>query len=115
MKKQSERLENESLNVDLSDVLKEVEQGLEMIENNVPVYTPNLEWFEHIVIEEKQKLRKKLIFDVATFAVVSLIILSGVLFALYKVPIVFFTIQGVVTVFFVAYFAIQYVKQVKET
>lgn len=115
MRKQREKMENEHLEEGLFDVLKEMEQGLDMIERNAPVYTPDLEWFENIVIEEKQKLRKKFIFDVVAFAVVSLLILSGVLFSLYRVPIIFFTVQGVVTVMIVAHFAIQYVKQVKKT
>lgn len=115
MKKRSERMENEFREDELFDVFKEIEQGLDLIDKNSPVYTPNLEWFENIVFEEKQKLRKKLIFDAAAFAVVSLLILSGVLFALYRIPIVFFSIQGLITVFIVAYFAIRYVKQVKET
>lgn len=115
MKKRGEIMESEYQKEGLSDVLKEMEQGLNMIEKNVQVYQPDLEWFEKMVQEEKQKLRKKLIFDLAIFAIVSLLILSGVLFALYRMPIIYFSIQGVITVMFVAYFAIQYVKQVKES
>ena len=115
MKKQRDGMENEYLEEGLSHVLMEVEQGLNMIEKNAPVYTPDLEWFENIVMEEKQKLKKKFIFDIAAFAIVSLLILSGVLFALYRIPVIFFTVQGVITAMIVAYFAIKYVKQVRET
>jgi len=115
MKKQQNELQKELPEHELLAVMNEIEKGFESIERGSPVYTPNLEWFENLVIEEKQRLRKKLIFDVVAFAIVSIFILSAVLFSLSRIPVIFIAIQGIVTVFIFAYFAIKHVKQVKET
>lgn len=114
MVKRKVPMETEQLDDELLAVVKEIEHGLESVEQSSPVYTPDLAWFENMVVEEKQKLRKKLIFDIALFSVVAVLILSVVLFTLYNVPVIFFTIQGLVTIIFIAYFTFRYIKQVKE-
>lgn len=116
MAKQKVTTANEHLDDDeLFVVVKEIEHSLDLVEQKVPVYTPDLAWFEHLVVEEKQKLRKKFIFDVVLFCIVAMFVLSVVLFTLYSAPVVFFMIQGLVAVFIITYFTFQYVKQVKET
>lgn len=115
MKNQKNIVESGLQDDNLLVVIKEIEQSLDSIEHNTPIYTPDLNWFENMVLEEKHKLRKKLIFDVTAFTVVALFILSIVLFSLYRIPIIFFAIQGCLTMFMIAYFSIQYVKRVKET
>ncbi|QED47102.1 YxlC family protein [Cytobacillus dafuensis] len=115
MTKQRDLRDNEQLDEGLFEVIKEIELGLESVEKSDLVYTPNIEWFENLVVEEKRNIRKKLIFDVTLFTVVAMLVLSTILFALYSIPVVFFTIQGCVTIFIVVYFTIQHVKQVKET
>lgn len=115
MMRQRNEFEKEFSEDEMFAVMKEIEEGLESIERSAPVYTPNLEWFENLVIEEKQTLRKKLIFDVVAFTLVSVLILSTVLFLLSRIPVIFIAAQGIITVFIFAYFTIKYVKQVKET
>ncbi|MEH7126065.1 YxlC family protein [Bacillus sp. JJ1532] len=107
--------ENLHQDEDLLFVMKEIEHGLEKIDQGTPIHTPSLEWFENLIVEEKKNLKKKLIFDASLFAIIALIILSGILFALYRVPIVFFTIQGLTIMFIIGFVSFQYVKQVKET
>ena len=97
------------------ETIKEIENSLESVEQNAPVYTPNLEWFENIVVEKKQQLRKKLIFDVSIFSIVALLVLSAVLFMLYNIPAVFFALQGLFSISIIGYFSLRFIKQVKET
>ncbi|MBS4188743.1 YxlC family protein [Bacillus sp. FJAT-49705] len=115
MTKQRDLRDNEQIDEGLFEVIKEIELGLESVEKSDLVYTPNIEWFENLVVEEKKNIRKKLIFDVTLFTLVAMLVLSTILFALYSIPVVFFTIQGLVTIFIAVYFTIQHVKQVKET
>lgn len=95
--------------------VKQIEEGLDSLEENVPVYTPDLQFFEHLVMEQKQTMKKKLMRDLAIFTVVALLIVSSVLFMLYQLPVVFFILQGFVTVFIIAYSTVSFVKQVNGT
>ncbi|MBU8880048.1 YxlC family protein [Bacillus sp. FJAT-29790] len=115
MSRKVNQVDDEHLDKNLLAIVKEIEDGLESVEQHVPVHTPNLEWFENLVVEQKKTLRKRLFMDVALFAVIAMFILSAVLFTLYSTPIVFVAIQGLVAVFIVAYFAIWNGKQVNET
>ncbi|KOP81611.1 YxlC family protein [Cytobacillus solani] len=115
MDERKEEIEKENLDESFFTTIKEIEVGLESVEQYAPVYTPNLEWFENMVVEKKQQLRKKLIFDVSIFSIVALLVLSVVLFTLYNIPVVFFALQGLVAIFIIGYFSIRLIKQVKET
>lgn len=95
--------------------VKEIEDGLEMLEENVPVYTPDLQFFENLVAEQRQEMKRKLIRELAIFTVAALLIVTSVLFMLYQVPAVFFILQGVVTVFIMTYSTVSFVKQVNGT
>lgn len=103
------------LEEDFLFAIKEIEQGFDAIDRGMNINTPNIEWFENLVAEEKQKLKKKLIFDVSLFAIIALFILSVILFALYSVPIVFAAVQGLAIIFIITFVSVQHVKQVKET
>jgi predicted membrane protein len=60
-------------------------------------------------------MKKKLMRDLAIFIVVALLVVSSVLFMLYQLPVVFFILQGIVTVFIIAYSTVSFVKQVNGT
>ena len=107
--------DEEQLDEDLLFVLKEMDKGLETIDQAVNIHTPNIEWFQNLVVEEKQELKKKLIFDISLFAILAILILSVILFALYSVPKVFFMIQGLAVISVVTFVSVQYAKQVRET
>ena len=115
MTKERDMREDLHQDEDLLFVMMEIEQGLKSIDQSSPIHTPNIEWFENLIVEEKINIKKKLIFDATLFAIIALIILTGILFSLYRVPIVFFAIQGLAVMFILAFVSIQFVKQVKET
>ncbi|WP_102271943.1 YxlC family protein [Cytobacillus massiliigabonensis] len=115
MDEQKERMENEYIDESFLTIIKEIEDGLESVEQHIPVYSPNLDWFENMVTEKKKQLRKKLIFDVSIFSIVALLVLSAVLFTLYNIPAVFFAVQGLVAIFIIGYISLRLIKQVKET
>ncbi|UOE56605.1 YxlC family protein [Bacillus sp. CMF12] len=109
------QLEHDHQDENFLAAVKKIEDGLESLEENVPVYTPDLQFFEHLVAEQKQSMKRKLIRDLAIFTVAALLIVTSVLFMLYQVPAVFFIMQGIVTVFIMAYSTVSFVKQVNGT
>lgn len=115
MTNEKDIVDEHPLEEDFLFAIKEIEQGLDVIDQDITINTPNIEWFENLITEEKQKLKKKLIFDVSLFAIIALLILSGILFALYSVPMVFAAVQGLAIIFIISFVSVQHVKQVKET
>ncbi|WP_264736767.1 YxlC family protein [Cytobacillus firmus] len=109
------QLENDHQDENFLAAVKKIEDGLETLEENVPVYTPDLQYFEHLVAEQQQSMKRKLIRDLAIFTVAALLIVTSVLFMLYQLPAVFFILQGFVTVFIMAYSTVSFVKQVNGT
>ncbi|PAE25406.1 MULTISPECIES: YxlC family protein [Bacillaceae] len=109
------QLEQDHQDEKLFAAVKEIEDGLETLEETIPVYTPDLQFFENLVAEQKQAMKRKLIKELAIFTVAALLIVTSVLFMLYQVPSVFFILQGVVTIFIMAYSTVSFVKQVNGT
>jgi hypothetical protein len=90
--------------------IHEMQKGLNKVDQ-FPVYTPNLQWFEHMVIAEKQNSRKKLFKDLLVFFIVALFILSGLIVSLYHMPVIFIFLQIITTVFIVVYTSVRLVKK----
>ncbi|GLB58760.1 YxlC family protein [Cytobacillus sp. NCCP-133] len=108
-------LEHEHQDEKYQAALKQLKDGLGSLEENIPVYTPDLQYFEQLAVEQKQTMRKKLMRDLAIFTVVGLLVVSSVLFMLYQLPAAFFILQGIVTLIIFAYSTVSYVKQVNGT
>nr|WP_285889346.1 YxlC family protein [Neobacillus niacini] len=70
-----------------------------------PVYTPDLQWFESMVRNEKENSRKKLRKELSLFLIIALFILSGIIVSFYQLPVVFIVIQ-IITPVFIAYYTI---------
>lgn len=100
---------------DFLTVIEELESGLHKIDESFPLEQPNIEWFEQLVVNQKEELRKKLIKEVILFILFGLLVLSGVLYTLYQLPFVFISLQVLVTLFVIFYSARWIFKQVKET
>lgn len=92
----------------------ELKDGLDKIER-FPVYTPDLQWFENIVITEKEKSRKRLIKDLSLFIMVAFIILSIIIVSLYQMPVIFLIIQIFSTLFIVFYTGAGLKKKVEDS
>jgi hypothetical protein len=94
------------------DAIHAIEEGLNTVDK-FPVYTPELQWFEHMVLAEQQKNRKKLIKDLSVFLLIALLIISGIIVSLYHMPSVFIFLQIITTVFIALYTGVRFVKKVK--
>jgi Flp pilus assembly protein TadB len=113
MKKQKVIIRNEQhYNEDLK-AIHELQQGLEQIDN-LPVETPNLQWFEQMVLGERHQMKKKFLKDIFLFSVIALLILGGIMMSLYQMPIVFIILQISTTIFIVLYLGMKHSKKVLE-
>jgi len=92
------------------DAIHDLQEGLQRIDQ-FPVYTPNLQWFEQMVIQEQQNKRKKLIRDLSVFFMIALIILSGMIVSLYRMPAIFILVQIITSIFIVLYTSIRIMKK----
>lgn len=105
-------LEKELHEEEMDESIELIKMGLGTLDDGIEIETPNLEWFEQMVIVQQEVTRKKLLKEVIIFLAIALIIVSFVLFTLYQLPIFFFALQGMATLFVIAYSAKHYIKQV---
>ncbi|MFK9094169.1 YxlC family protein [Bacillus salipaludis] len=106
-------LDNEQQNKQDFDAIAELQEGLQRIDQ-IPVYSPNLQWFEQIVIQEQQNKRKKLFRDLSLFFMIALIILSGMILSLYQMPVIFILVQIITTIFIVVYTSVRLMKKANQ-
>ncbi|MDN3015192.1 YxlC family protein [Paenibacillus sp. BSR1-1] len=92
--------------------ISEIQEGLNKMEQ-FPVYSPDLQWFEQMVLAEKKIIRKKLIRDLSIFFIVAIIILCGIMISLFQMPAVFIFLQIATTIFIAFYSGTRLLKKVK--
>lgn len=106
--------ENELQEQDNIESIELIKRSLTTLDEGIEIETPGIEWFEQMVVIQKEAAQKRLMKEVIIFIVIALVIVSFVLFTLYKLPIFFLALQGIATIFIMAYSAKHYVKQVDE-
>jgi amino acid transporter len=94
------------------DAIHKIQEGLSKVDQ-FPVYTPDLQWFENMVVTEKENNRKKLMKELSLFLIIALFIISGIIISFYQMPVVFLFIQIITPVFIVFYTITGYRKKVK--
>jgi hypothetical protein len=107
-------IEKNQQNEEYKDSIEFIIKGLDSIDKGIKVETPNIEWFEQMVLEQKEVARKKFVKEVSIFLLLAIIIVSVVLFTLYQVPLIFFALQGLVTIYVLVYSTKESFKQVDE-
>lgn len=107
MKKQRVMILNEQQDNNDVETFHILKQGLDQVET-FPFNTPDLQWFEKMVLEEQHHQKKKLIKDLSIFSLIALFILGGIMLSLSQMPIIFFVLQIITTVFIALYSGIRY-------
>lgn len=105
-------LDNEQQNKHDLDAIHKLQDGLSKVDQ-FPVYTPDLQWFENMVVTEKENNRKKLMKELSLFLIIALLILSGIIVSFYQMPVVFLFIQIITPVFIAFYTITGFRKKVK--
>ena len=83
---------------DDQDIINEINIGLEKVDNAYSTYTPNLQWFEQMVIREKEVARKKFIRDLVIFFIIVITVISLLIITIFHAPIVFLIVQVAVSI-----------------
>lgn len=107
-------LEQELLDDEQNESIQLIKMGFEQLDEGIEIDTPNIDWFEQMVVVQKEAVRKKLLREVTIFVIVALILISMVLFTLYQLPLIFFAIQGIASIFVVAYSIKGFFEQVEK-
>jgi antibiotic biosynthesis monooxygenase (ABM) superfamily enzyme len=105
-------LDNEQQNNHDLDAIHKLQDGLSKVDQ-FPVYTPDLQWFENMVVTEKANNKKKLMKELSLFLMIALLILSGIIVSFYQMPVVFLFIQIITPVFIAFYTITGFRKKVK--
>ncbi|MFJ5760008.1 YxlC family protein [Neobacillus sp. NPDC093182] len=105
-------LDKEQQNKHDLDAIHKLQDGLSKVDQ-FPVYTPDLQWFENMVVTEKENNRKNLIKELSLFLIIALLILSGIIVSFYQMPVVFLFIQIITPVFIAFYTITGFRKKVK--
>ncbi len=101
MKKEQKIIPLESKYENTQDRLAadEIEKGLEILDQSFSIHTPELEWFEEMVAEKQELMRKSLIRDIGLFFAMAAVILTVLLTTLHQLPAVFIAIQAAAGIF----------------
>lgn len=113
MKKEPVQINSEQQNNAQQMVIQELQKGLGKMDS-FPIDTPSLQWFEQMVLNEKQLMKKRLAKDLAIFLMIALFVLSGIAFSLSQLPILFFIMQVITILFLIGYIILRYVRKVNK-
>lgn len=105
-------LEKELQDDELKKSIELIHMGLDSLDGGIDIETPSMDWFEQLVVEQKEVVRKKLWKEVTIFLSMALIIVSVLLYTLYQLPGIFLGLQVVATIFIVTYSVKGFSKQV---
>ncbi|QOR67358.1 YxlC family protein [Cytobacillus suaedae] len=81
-----------------SDLIDKLNKGFNQLDNAYQTYTPNVQWFEQMVIKEKEAARRRLVKELIIFFISAITILSVLVLTIFKAPVIFLVLQVLVTI-----------------
>ncbi|WP_209794277.1 YxlC family protein [Cytobacillus luteolus] len=81
-----------------SNLIDKINKGLNQLDNTYQTYTPNVQWFEQMVIKEKEAARRRLVKELIIFFISAITILSLLVLTIFKAPVIFIVLQVIVTI-----------------
>jgi len=76
-----------------SDEIQQLKVALDELEQAIPVMTPNIQWFEQQVIEQRKMLKRRFIRDLSLFIILALVVLTLSFAAYNAIPQLFMLMQ----------------------
>jgi Flp pilus assembly protein TadB len=94
------------------ETVHKIAEGLELLDK-LKIDIPNQNWFEHMVLEQQKRAKEKWQKELFLFSLIALCIISGIVYSLYRIPIIFILLQflGIAVIF--VYFMHSLMKRVK--
>ncbi|RSK28692.1 hypothetical protein EJF36_18460 [Bacillus sp. HMF5848] len=77
--------------------ITQIKKGFDELEEQFPVYTPDIKWFEEKVKQNEQVIRKRLYKELLMFWGVALAIIAIGVVTYLQVPVMFILLQVLVT------------------
>jgi Flp pilus assembly protein TadB len=94
------------------ETVHKITEGLELLEQ-LKVEIPNQKWFEQMVLEQQKRAREKWHKEILLFSLIALCMISGIVYSLYRIPIIFILLQFLGIAVIVVYFMQSLIKRVK--
>lgn len=88
-----------------------INKSLEKLEQSFSVITPELNWFEQKIEEQKKQICKKWRYDLLLFSAIALVILSVMFTSMFQTPILFLSVQGFTLLFLIGYTSYEFGKK----
>jgi hypothetical protein len=84
---------HEPMDNEYFETISAINNGLDQLDS-LDTYTPDEKWFEEMVLHQQEVQRKKYRRELAWFILSAMLILTGVIFTMLEVPILFFALQA---------------------
>ena len=85
--------DDELMDKELLETIRQINGGLEKLDS-IDHYLPSDQWFEQMVVDNQEKVKKNLRKELGLFILSALFILSTVIFTLMEIPQLFLLLQG---------------------
>jgi hypothetical protein len=95
-------------NKDKIEIVSSINDSLNKLEQSFSFTTPDLQWFEQKIAQQKEQIQKKWRRDLILFSTVAVVILMVMFMMLFEKPILFFSLQGITIFFLVGYTSYQF-------
>lgn len=73
--------------------IEQIKMELHKLDEKLPVYTPDLEWFKQQISITQVAAKKKFLHEIVAFLILSVIVVSLFILMMYRIPIVFIAFQ----------------------
>ncbi len=90
-------------NKDKTEIVSSINESLTKLEQSFSFTTPDLQWFEQKIAQQKEQIRKKWRRDLMLFSTVAVVILMVMFMTLFEKPILFFSLQAITVFFLIGY------------
>ncbi len=94
------------------ETIDSISKGLNSLES-LSFNTPSQMWFESFVLEKQRLAKEKWRKELFLFGLIAIVILSGIVFSLYRIPLVFIILQVIGIATILTYSAVNVLKKVK--
>ncbi|GIP35446.1 DUF5345 family protein [Paenibacillus sp. J2TS4] len=74
-------------------LLAELREGLEKLDRSIPVFPPEIHWFQEQVLQHRKELKRKLLLDLLLFFTIAVIVLAGTAAVMLNTPSVYIYFQ----------------------
>lgn len=84
---------HEQMDKEFFDTISSINNGLDKLDS-LDTYTPDEKWFEEMVLNQQLVQKKKYRRELAWFILSAMLILSGVIFTMLELPMLFLMLQA---------------------